>query len=85
MIEIRKLNPGIELYYKSIFLVPQEIKVKSIEQVKGRWVINLEDDCFIEESTFDNLFYTYKECEESCKKEHEEKLKKLRELLEKEK
>lgn len=79
--EAKQLKEGQEIWYRGIDSLPELVKISNIKTDSyGKLEIHLVDNCYIPERDLDYVFLTFDECANSCKKDFEERLQKLREL-----
>lgn len=87
--EVKKLQVGQTVYYKNLYLYPEEVVVKQVvlspdEHNADAPRVELTDNCYIPERNFDQIFFAKEECASVCQKELNERLEKLRLMLSKE-
>ena len=78
--QIKALKPGDCIWYKNIHIYPEKLTISEIKQFNDDLEIYLEDGTYIKQGDT-NIFLTQEECTDSCEKELNERLDKLRLML----
>ena len=82
--QVKGLQAGQKLFYKSIYLFPEEVVVKEIVN-EPEIRVELTDNCYVPKKHFDLLFLNQKECALACEEELQDRLEFLKRQLETEK
>lgn len=79
--EANKLEHNQKVWYKSIYIFPEELIVDKVDVLDDKIIVNLSDGTFIPENSLEDLFLTKEECITACEKELESRVEKLRLML----
>lgn len=82
--EAKQLKEGQEIWYRGLNDFPEKVVVsKLLYNQQGKLEIHLVDNCYIPERDLKEYVYlTFNECAEVCKKNFQEKLDKLKHMME---
>ena len=79
--EANKLEHNQKVWYKSIYIFPEELIVDKVDVLDDKIIVNLSDGTYIPENSLEDLFSTKEECITACEKELESRVEKLRLML----
>lgn len=79
--EVNTLEHNQKVWYKSIYIFPEELIVDKVDVLDDKIIVNLSDGTYIPENSLEDLFLTKEECITACEKELESRVEKLRLML----